>query len=113
MAETKTTRKKTTRRSPRKSDSPTTLKSFNPRTGEVMREIPANSPAEVADIVANARKVAPEWGAVGASWAAMLREPLIAFTGIALIFRVIRARNSTSTPPQQASLGLPFKETGT
>ena len=64
MAETKTTRKKTTRRSPRKSDSPTTLKSFNPRTGEIMREIPANSPAEVADIVANARKVAPEWGAI-------------------------------------------------
>jgi acyl-CoA reductase-like NAD-dependent aldehyde dehydrogenase len=61
----KTPRKRTsTRRTTRKSDSQVMLKSFNPRTGEVMREIPANSPAEVADIVANARKVAPEWGAI-------------------------------------------------
>lgn len=43
---------------------PEKLKSFNPRTGEVIREIPANAPAEVADIVANARKVAPEWAAI-------------------------------------------------
>ena len=67
MTEPKTTRKKTTRkttRRTRKVESPTTLKSFNPRTGEVMREIPANSPAEVADVVATARKVAPEWGAI-------------------------------------------------
>ena len=63
MAESKTTRKKTTRRSSKKSG-PVTLKSFNPRTGEVMREIPANSPAEVLDIVAGARKVAPEWAAI-------------------------------------------------
>jgi succinate-semialdehyde dehydrogenase/glutarate-semialdehyde dehydrogenase len=63
MAETKTTRKKTTRRSTKKTG-PVSLKSFNPRTGEVMREIPANSPAEVLDIVAGARKVAPEWGAI-------------------------------------------------
>ncbi|MGH2808656.1 MAG: aldehyde dehydrogenase family protein [Actinomycetota bacterium] len=66
MAETskgaKTTRKRTTTR--RKSDGPTKLKSVNPRTGEVMREIPANSPGEVADIVEQARKVAPEWGAI-------------------------------------------------
>ena len=40
------------------------LKSFNPRTGEVMREIPAVAPAEVSDYVAQARKVAPEWGAI-------------------------------------------------
>lgn len=67
MTEPKTTRKKTTRkttRRTRKVGSPTILKSFNPRTGEVMREIPAHSPAEVADIVATARKVAPEWGAI-------------------------------------------------
>ena len=63
MAETKTTRKKTTRRSAKKSG-PVSLKSFNPRTGEIMREIPANSPAEVLDIVAGARKVAPEWAAI-------------------------------------------------
>lgn len=42
-----------------------TLQSFNPRTGEVMREIPAVSPAQVRDYVDQARKVAPEWGAIG------------------------------------------------
>jgi len=44
--------------------SPQTLKSFNPRTGETMREIPAVAPAEVQDIVEQARKVAPEWGSI-------------------------------------------------
>jgi acyl-CoA reductase-like NAD-dependent aldehyde dehydrogenase len=44
--------------------SPQTLKSFNPRTGETMREIPAIAPAEVRDVVDQARKVAPEWGAI-------------------------------------------------
>ena len=63
MAE-KTTRKKTTRRTTKKSDGQVMLKSFNPRTGEIMREIPASSPAEVADVVAHSRKVAPEWAAI-------------------------------------------------
>jgi len=40
------------------------LKSFNPRTGEVIGEIPAVSPAEVRDYVEQARKVAPEWAAI-------------------------------------------------
>ena len=44
--------------------SPQTLKSFNPRTGETIREIPAIAPAEVRDVVDQARKVAPEWGAI-------------------------------------------------
>ncbi len=58
MAEKKTTtKKKTTRSRSAKSTRPVTLKSFNPRTGEVMREIPANSPAEVGAAVAGARKV--------------------------------------------------------
>ena len=66
MAEAKTTkttqaRKKTTRRT---SKAPRRLKSFNPQTGEVMREIPVASPADVADAVALARKVAPEWAAL-------------------------------------------------
>ena len=79
MAEPKTTRKKTTRKSTRrttkKADGPVMLKSFNPRTGEVMREIPANSPGEVVDIVASARKVAPEWAAIPAEGRVrMLRE---------------------------------------
>jgi len=52
---TKTTRKPT---------SNGTLKSFNPRTGEVMREIPSVAPAEVRDYVEQARKVAPEWAAI-------------------------------------------------
>jgi acyl-CoA reductase-like NAD-dependent aldehyde dehydrogenase len=56
MAQTKTTRK---RRS-----SPPTLKSFNPRTGQVIGEVTANSPGEVQDLVEVARKVQPEWAAI-------------------------------------------------
>lgn len=44
--------------------SPQSLKSFNPRTGETLREVPAVSPSEVRDYVEQARKVAPEWGAI-------------------------------------------------
>jgi succinate-semialdehyde dehydrogenase/glutarate-semialdehyde dehydrogenase len=44
--------------------SPQSLKSFNPRTGETIREIAAIAPAEVRDVVEQARKVAPEWGAI-------------------------------------------------
>jgi acyl-CoA reductase-like NAD-dependent aldehyde dehydrogenase len=64
MAQAKTTqtRKKTTAR--RTSKAPVALKSFNPQTGEVMAEIPSASPADMADAVAQARKVAPEWGAL-------------------------------------------------
>ena len=54
---------------------PATLKSFNPATGETIGEIRASSPAEVADAVAAARKVAPEWAAIPAPGRAnMLRE---------------------------------------
>jgi acyl-CoA reductase-like NAD-dependent aldehyde dehydrogenase len=62
----KTTRKKTTRstKSKSKKNSPPSLKSLNPRTGEVVQEIPTVSPADVRDAVALARKVAPEWGAI-------------------------------------------------
>lgn len=57
MATTSRTRKTTTSKNGQ-------LKSFNPRTGEVMREISAVSPGEVRDYVEAARKVAPEWGAI-------------------------------------------------
>ena len=40
------------------------LDSFNPRTGEVVRTVEATPPAEVAEVVAQARKVAPEWAAI-------------------------------------------------
>ncbi|MDQ3956328.1 MAG: aldehyde dehydrogenase family protein [Actinomycetota bacterium] len=62
----KTTRKKTTRttRSKSKKNTPQTLQSLNPRTGEVVQEFPAASPADVKDAVELARKVAPEWGAI-------------------------------------------------
>ena len=40
------------------------LKSFNPRTGETVREVDATPVAEVAEVVARARKVAPEWAAI-------------------------------------------------
>src|SRR5688500_1754166 len=41
-----------------------TLRSFNPRTGETLREIASASPGEVRDYVEQARKIAPEWGAI-------------------------------------------------
>jgi acyl-CoA reductase-like NAD-dependent aldehyde dehydrogenase len=37
---------------------------MDPRTGEARGEIQATDPAEVAEIVAQARKVAPEWAAI-------------------------------------------------
>lgn len=51
---------------------PTTLKSINPRTGEVMAEIPATPAAEVKEVVARARKVQPEWNAIGPAGRARL-----------------------------------------
>src|ERR671919_557436 len=67
------TRKKTTRSTrPRP---PQTLKSLNPRTGEIRGEVPANAPGEVADVVERARKVAPEWAATAPEGRArMMRE---------------------------------------
>jgi acyl-CoA reductase-like NAD-dependent aldehyde dehydrogenase len=56
MAQTRTSRKK--------KKTPTTLKSFNPRTGQVVGEVSANSPGEVQDLVEVARKVQPEWAAI-------------------------------------------------
>lgn len=51
------------------------LTSFNPRTGQVMREIPATPVAEVAEAVATARKVQPEWASIPPRGRAhMLRE---------------------------------------
>jgi acyl-CoA reductase-like NAD-dependent aldehyde dehydrogenase len=38
-----------------------TLKSFNPATGEVMRRVPTTPSGDVKELVAQARKVAPEW----------------------------------------------------
>ena len=48
----------------KKTSAPVTLKSFNPRTGQVREEIPAVAPGEVRDYVEQARKVAPEWAAI-------------------------------------------------
>lgn len=58
-----------------KSSSPAPLKSFNPATGETIGEVRSNTPGEVADAVAAARKVAPEWAAIPAAGRAhILRE---------------------------------------
>lgn len=54
----------TTKKATAKKSEPPTLKSFNPRTGEVVEEIIPVAPAEVAEVVAQARKVAPEWGSL-------------------------------------------------
>ncbi len=52
-----------------------TLKSFNPRTGEVLREISVTPLGEVPLAVERARKMAPEWGAIDpAGRARMMRE---------------------------------------
>ena len=52
-----------------------TLKSFNPRTGEVRKEIPAMPVEEVAQVVERARKMAPEWAAIDpVGRARMMRE---------------------------------------
>ena len=51
----------TTRKSTRKKSSNGSLKSFNPRTGEVMREISTTPVEEVRNVVERARKVQPEW----------------------------------------------------
>jgi succinate-semialdehyde dehydrogenase/glutarate-semialdehyde dehydrogenase len=48
------------------SKAPEGLRSFNPATGETLGEVRANSPGEIAGIVENARKVAPEWAAIPA-----------------------------------------------
>ncbi len=41
------------------------LDSFDPWTGNVVRRIPASTPEEVREAVARARKVQPEWAALG------------------------------------------------
>ena len=59
----------------KKTSATQTLKSFNPRTGQVREEIPAVAPGEVRDYVEQARKVAPEWAAIGPKGRAhMMRE---------------------------------------
>lgn len=54
----------TTRKKKKTSTGPTMLESRNPRTGELLAEIPAVDPAEVPEIVDRARKVQPEWAAI-------------------------------------------------
>jgi acyl-CoA reductase-like NAD-dependent aldehyde dehydrogenase len=44
-----------------------TLTSLNPATGEVLRTFEGNTPQEVRDAVDRARKVQPEWAALGPS----------------------------------------------
>ena len=52
-----------------------TLKSFNPRTGVIRGEIPVTSLEEVPLVVERARKMAPEWAAIGpTARARMMRE---------------------------------------
>ena len=45
---------------------PGVLVARNPATGEVLGEVPANSPAEAKEAVEHARKVFPEWAAIDA-----------------------------------------------
>ena len=57
------------------STGPVMLKSFNPRTGEVMGEVAATSVEGVREAVEHARKVASEWGAIAPQGRArLLRE---------------------------------------
>jgi acyl-CoA reductase-like NAD-dependent aldehyde dehydrogenase len=60
---TKAARKPNPRKSPR-TKAPEKLISRNPATGEVLGEVPTTPPGEVAEVVARARKVQPEWAAI-------------------------------------------------
>ncbi len=63
------------KKKPTQAEGPVMLRSFSPATGEVLGEVQANSPADVKDAVARARKVAPEWAAIPPEGRArMLRE---------------------------------------
>ena len=55
----------TTTKNGRKQASPDTIKSINPRTGEVLREIETTPIEEIPIIVERARKMAPEWAGIG------------------------------------------------
>ena len=71
MAES--TKKRTSRK--RSNGSNGTLKSFNPRTGEILGEVATIPPEEVKEVVARARKVQPEWADIPPEGRAqMLRE---------------------------------------
>jgi acyl-CoA reductase-like NAD-dependent aldehyde dehydrogenase len=74
-SKTKASAKRATSKSParpkkspagRSKQSALTLTSFNPRTGREIGKVPVSSPADVADSVAAARKVASEWAAIPA-----------------------------------------------
>src|SRR5687768_1742207 len=56
----------------RKSGTPAKLESINPRTGKVVGTVVGNAAAEVRGIVETARKVAPEWRAIGPAGRARL-----------------------------------------
>ena len=64
MPETSNEPKRTSRRPSGKKSGPSKLRSINPATGELVAEIDADDPAAVADAIATARKIAPEWGAL-------------------------------------------------
>ncbi|HJR46110.1 MAG TPA: aldehyde dehydrogenase family protein [Actinomycetota bacterium] len=60
---------------PRAKTASQSLKSFNPRTGEVRKEIPVTPTAEVVEVVERARKMVPEWASIDpAGRARALRE---------------------------------------
>lgn len=56
--------RKTAKSAVRRPAVPALLKSVDPGTGTVLREVEATPPEEVREIVAVARKVAPEWAAI-------------------------------------------------
>lgn len=53
-----------TRKPAAKRSAPAILRSKDPASGRLLREVEATPPEEVANLVANARKVAPEWASL-------------------------------------------------
>lgn len=100
-----TTRKKSPSKS--RSKTPPKLRSFNPRTGETMAEIPTIAPGEVADVVSQARKVAPEWAALPPEGRArMLRE--VRYNLYSLMDEVIETVSAECGKPRAEALAHDF-----
>ena len=79
----------------------TTLKSYNPATGDVVGEVPVTPPADVTALVARARAAQPAWAALGLEGrAAVLRRTAALF----------EARTDEHAELMTREMGKPLRE---